>query len=113
MLTAAGVQQLTLRRWVQKGLLPEPTLVSAGRARGTRNQWPVWALQRAHWIREQRARGVSVPALVAMVKAGSAPGPNVVLAPFPEAAFDSPALGSYRADLALEMELRSATQAAV
>lgn len=73
-LAAAGVSPLTLRKWVVRGLLPEPQRVGSGRAKGSRNHWPTWAPARARWVREQRDLGVTIDELVELVKLGSAPG---------------------------------------
>lgn len=72
-LAAAQVAPLTLRKWVVRGLLPEPRRVGAGRARGSRNQWPPWAPERARWVRAQRERGLSLEAIAELVRQGAAP----------------------------------------
>lgn len=59
MAAAGGVHRDTLRRWVKLGILPAPTTVSRGR-RGARSRWPVAAVERAIWIREQLEIGYSL-----------------------------------------------------
>lgn len=70
MLAAAGVGQVALRRWVTRGLLPAPIRTGRGRARGSFNLWPLEALERVRWIREQRDAGVSIDELLERLQGG-------------------------------------------
>lgn len=72
--TAAGeVHRDTLRRWCKMTLLPEPTIISRGRA-GVHSRWPGWAVERAAWVYGQIQTGYTLPEIAEQVKAGQAPG---------------------------------------
>jgi DNA-binding transcriptional MerR regulator len=82
---AAGeVHRDTLRRWCKMDLLPEPTIISRGRA-GVHSRWPGWAVDRAAWIHQQLETGYTLVEIAEQVKAGQAPA-AVVEAPGPETA---------------------------
>jgi DNA-binding transcriptional MerR regulator len=82
---AAGeVHRDTLRRWCKMDLLPEPTIISRGRA-GVHSRWPGWAVERAGWIHQQLETGYTLVEIAEQVKAGQAPA-AVVEAATPELA---------------------------
>jgi len=66
MAAAGGVHRDTLRRWVKLGILQPPTTISRGR-RGARSRWPVAAVERAIWIREQLEIGYSLAEIAVLV----------------------------------------------
>lgn len=53
---AGGVSTQTLRRWCDKGALPQPKLYGVARG-GTHNRWPAWAVARARWVRRMLDAG--------------------------------------------------------
>ena len=65
-------------------LLPEPTIISRGRA-GVHSRWPGWAVDRAAWIHQQLETGYTLVEIAEQVKAGQAPA-AVVEASGPETA---------------------------
>lgn len=65
-------------------LLPEPTIISRGRA-GVHSRWPGWAVGRAAWIHQQLETGYTLVEIAEQVKAGQAPA-AVVEAAGPEVA---------------------------
>lgn len=71
---AAGVSRVSIRRWVQLGLLPEPTRTSDGRS-GVWSRWPAWAIERATWVRARRAEHLTLDEVAELVRQGNAPGP--------------------------------------
>lgn len=71
---AAGVNRVTLWRWVNMGILPAPTKLSDGIS-GVHNRWPAWAIERARWVRRRRDEMLTLPEVAALVEAGEAPGP--------------------------------------
>lgn len=70
---AAGVSRVSIWRWVQMGLLPEPARYSDGRT-GVKNRWPAWAVDRAGWVRRMRTE-LTLEEVATLVRAGEAPGP--------------------------------------
>lgn len=70
---AAGVSRVSIWRWVQMGLLPEPARYSDGRT-GVKNRWPAWAVERAAWVRKKRTE-LTLEEVVTLVRANKAPGP--------------------------------------
>ena len=56
---AGGVTTHTLRRWCDKGALPEPTRTGVARG-GTYNRWPAWAVERARWVRSMLDQGYTL-----------------------------------------------------
>ena len=56
---AGGVTTHTLRRWCDKGALPEPTRTGVARG-GTYNRWPAWAVERARWVRKMLNEGYTL-----------------------------------------------------
>lgn len=79
---AAGeVHRDTLRRWCKMDLLPEPTIISRGRA-GVHSRWPGWAVDRAAWIHQQLETGYTLVEIAEQVKVGlDVPGPVDAAAP--------------------------------
>ena len=60
LMEAAGVTGInTLRKWVVRGLLPEPTIRKHPSGRGTISYWPAWVTMRVIQIRELREAGKS------------------------------------------------------
>ena len=60
LMEAAGVTGInTLRKWVVRGLLAEPTIRKHPSGRGTISYWPAWVEMRAIQIRELREAGKS------------------------------------------------------
>lgn len=74
---AAGIVTThTLRRWCEKGVLPEPTLTGVARA-GTHNRWPAWAVQRARWVRSLLDEGFTLDEIAERArKLGDKPSPG-------------------------------------
>jgi len=74
---AAGrVTRHTLRRWCEKGVLPEPTRTGVARA-GTHNRWPAWAVQRARWVRGLLDEGFTLDEIAERARAlGDSPSPG-------------------------------------
>ncbi|MCY1068432.1 hypothetical protein OV090_27060 [Nannocystis sp. RBIL2] len=68
--TAAGAPSPVVRKWVERELMPEPRRVGGGHAQGTRNLWPLWAVARAGWIREQLSSGASLEQMAVLVRHG-------------------------------------------
>jgi DNA-binding transcriptional MerR regulator len=72
---AGGVTRHTLRRWCDKGALPEPTLYGVARG-GTHNRWPAWAVARARWVRGMLDQGYTLDEVAKQAMAlGDAPTP--------------------------------------
>ena len=73
---AGGVTRHTLRRWCEKGVLPEPTRTGVARA-GTHNRWPAWAVQRARWVRGLLDEGFMLEEIAERVRVlGDSPSPG-------------------------------------
>lgn len=66
---AAGVSTLTVRNWVERGLLPKPTKVSLGYPLGVFNRFPAWAIMRARFIAAKRRDGLTLDEILELVKA--------------------------------------------
>jgi DNA-binding transcriptional MerR regulator len=72
---AGGVTRHTLRRWCDKGVLPEPTRIGVARA-GTHNRWPEWAVARAAWVRQMLDEGFTLDEVADRVRPlGDSPTP--------------------------------------
>ncbi|MEZ4385492.1 MAG: MerR family transcriptional regulator [Nannocystaceae bacterium] len=63
---AAGVSRQTLRAWVKRGLLPEPTLLAKGR--GVWSRWPLEAVEIARFIRAQRDKDYTLDEIAEQVR---------------------------------------------
>ena len=63
-----GLQRQTLRLWVLRGLLPQPTLFSDGRD-GVRTRWPYEAVERARFVMKMKAQGHKLDEIAEMVRA--------------------------------------------
>jgi len=63
---AAGVSRQTLRAWVQRGLLPEPTLLAKGR--GVWSRWPPVSVEIAAFIRAKRDEDFTLDEIVVLVR---------------------------------------------
>lgn len=73
---AGGVTTHTLRRWCEKGALPEPTRTGIAGA-GTHNRWPAWAVLRARWVRSMLDAGHTLDEIAVTVrKIGEKPQPD-------------------------------------
>lgn len=87
---AAGeVHRDTLRRWCKMELLPEPTIISRGRA-GVHSRWPGWAVDRASWIHQQLETGYTLVEIAEQVKAGQAPVADLPAMDLAQDAADEP-----------------------
>lgn len=64
---AAGVTYRTLRRWMQQGLLEQPTRTSDGRT-GVRLQWTGVQLRRARRVARLRAQGMTPTAIAELLQ---------------------------------------------
>jgi hypothetical protein len=66
---AAGVSEVTIRRWAQRGVLP-PYEVHHGGRRGHAAMWPPHAPKQAAWVLEQLEARRSWEDIVAALAAG-------------------------------------------
>ena len=66
---AAGVSEVTIRRWAQRGVLPAYEVHHGGR-RGHAAMWPAHAPQQARWVLEQLDARRSWEDIVAALQAG-------------------------------------------
>jgi DNA-binding transcriptional MerR regulator len=72
---AGGVTTHTLRRWCDKGALPEPTRTGVARG-GTHNRWPAWSVTRARWVRSMLDEGYTLDEVAERARAlGDTPSP--------------------------------------
>jgi hypothetical protein len=66
---AAGVSEVTIRRWAQRGVLPKYEVHHGGR-RGHAAMWPPHAPQQAAWVLEQLEARRSWEDIVAALDSG-------------------------------------------
>lgn len=66
---AAGVTTLTVRSWVERGLLPKPAKVSLGYPLGAFLRFPAWALMRARFIVAKRRDGLTLNEIRELIEA--------------------------------------------
>ncbi|MCY0994700.1 hypothetical protein OV203_46675 [Nannocystis sp. ILAH1] len=71
---AAGVTKLTVRSWVDRGLLPKPTKVSLGYPLGAFLRFPASALMRARFIVARRRAGDTLDEILALLQSEGAEG---------------------------------------
>lgn len=69
LMDAAGVSRRTIWMWIQRGLLPAPTMVSLGSPGGTFNRFPAAALSAARFIVAKRGEGLSLDEVKALLDA--------------------------------------------
>jgi DNA-binding transcriptional MerR regulator len=66
---AADVSRRTVWLWIQRGLLPTPTMVSLGNPGGTFNRFPAHAVGIARFIVAKRADGLTLDEIKAHLDA--------------------------------------------
>jgi len=69
LMEAAGVKRRTIWVWIQRGLLPTPMMISQGHPGGTFNRFPASARGVARFIAAQRAEGLSLDEIKALLEA--------------------------------------------
>lgn len=67
LIAITGLQRQSLRLWVLRGLLPQPTLFSDGRD-GVRTRWPASAIERARFVMKMRAQGHKLDEIAELIK---------------------------------------------